>query len=64
MTTWTYAITKATETTKAVTTYGRGGWDVDTAVDRLNEAIRRTNKQDGVIAWGAILRDDEVPATS
>lgn len=64
MTTWTYAITKATETTKGVTTYGRGGWDADTAVDRLNAAIRRTDKQDGVIAWGAIVPDNEVPATA
>jgi hypothetical protein len=64
MTTWTYTITKTTEATEAVTTYGRGGWDKDTAVDRLNATIRRTDKQDGVIAWGAIVPDNEVPATA
>lgn len=64
MTTWTYAITKSTEATEAVTTYGRGGWDKDTAARNLDAAIRRTDKQDGVFAWGNILLDSEVPVTA
>ena len=64
MTTWTYTITKSTETTGAVTVYGRGGWDFDRAVANLNAAIRRTDKQDGVAAWGNVLPDSEVPATA
>ena len=64
ITSWTYIITKTHEATGTVISYGRGGWDMDRAATNLNAAIRRTDKKDGVTAWGAIVPDEEPEVTA